>query len=76
MGKFLGWVEKQGGPGPLARRLKITHHSIRSWLRGEASPNTSMSVKLVALGDGAFDHNDIVADTYRPDIRRRKGIMK
>ena len=57
--KLTLWVESQGGAIALAKKLKITPHCIRVWMRGEGWPTVEMGRKLVLLSKGRLTPRDI-----------------
>jgi hypothetical protein len=70
-GRFFGWIEKQGGARGAAKRTGISWVAFKQWLRGGASPTSRNMVRLVKMSGGAFDYNDIVVETFRPDVRKK-----
>lgn len=71
-GKFRRWIATQGGAAAVSKKLYVTRQAVGAWLRKEAQPSTALAVRLVRLGKGAFDHNDIVRETYKPATRNSK----
>jgi hypothetical protein len=64
-GAFVRWVSSIGGAQVLARSLGMTEPGVTRWLRKECQPNTRTAVRMIVMGRGAFDYNDLVRDTYR-----------
>jgi hypothetical protein len=63
--KFKKWIKDQGGPRAIARLLETESPTVYAWLSGAATPNALTMQKLVKLGRGAFDYDDIINDTKR-----------
>lgn len=59
------FVKKQGGAAAVARRLGVTSHCVRVWLRGEGSPRWEHTVKLVAFSRSALTFEGIVKESTR-----------
>ncbi len=70
MGKFIKWIHQAGGVEVLSRKVGVTQTCVKNWARGTVTPSTAVAVRLVRMGRGAFDHNDIVRETYRPLPKR------
>lgn len=70
--KFRNWVQAQGGPKTLGRRLRINKFTIYAWLNRGTTPGTRLMQKLVSMGNGAFDYVDIINETKNA-FESRKG---
>ena len=57
--KLTLWVETQGGAIGIAKRLNISAHSVRTWMRGENWPTIKMGRRLVRLSKGKLTPKDI-----------------
>lgn len=63
MGRFFNWIESQGGAKAVGRMLNTESPTVNSWLKKKARPRDETKQKLVVLGRGAFDLNDIINET-------------
>lgn len=61
--KFRKWIETQGGPIKVGRLVGLNKYTIYAWLYRGISPTAKNMIKLVKLGKGAFDYEDIVLET-------------
>lgn len=61
--KFEKWVANQGGPVSLALKLRVQPARVRTWLRGEASPQVLIMQKMVNLAKGELTYDDIINGT-------------
>lgn len=62
--KFFNWIEATS-PREVARLLGTESPTVYAWLRGAATPSALTMQKLVKLGKGSFDYDDIINDTKR-----------
>lgn len=69
--KFKKWVEDQGGATQIAAKLGLETPVVNHWLWGNSTPRALTMQKLVRLGKGAFDYDDIINETTK-DRRVRK----
>lgn len=63
--KFKKWVKAQGGPRKVAQKLGIATPVVNHWLWGNATPKVLMLQKLVKIGKGAFDYDDVINETKK-----------
>lgn len=63
--KFKKWVEDQGGPTQVAAKLGIEAMTVHHWLCGRTTPKAVTMQKLVRMGRGAFDFNDLIDETKK-----------
>jgi hypothetical protein len=63
--KFKKWVEDQGGPTQVAAKLGIESMTVNHWLCGRTSPKVLVMQRLVKIGRGAFDYDDIINETKK-----------
>lgn len=68
--KFKKWVNSQGGATAVAARLGLSSMAVTQWLSGKSTPKAVLMQKLVKMGRGAFDFNDIIGETKRGKIKR------
>ena len=61
--KFKKWIELQGGPKALARKLGTESPTVYAWLRGAASPKALTMQKIVKMSRGALSYDDIIDAT-------------
>lgn len=57
--KLTRWVETHGGAITIAKRLGISAHSVRTWMRGENWPTIKMGRRLVRLSGGKLTPKDV-----------------
>jgi len=57
------WVEEYGGISKLAKRLKITDHAVRAWLRGESTPCLKNLIVIVKLSEGKLKLDQVIRET-------------
>lgn len=69
--KFKQWIEGQGGFTPLAARLGVDSMTVRHWVNGKATPKSLLMQKLVRMGKGSFDYDDIINETSKK-VRGKK----
>lgn len=72
--RFLKWIEAQGGPHAVARMIETESPTVKLWMNGKTTPRAIIMVKLVKLGRGAFDFEDIIRETKfkKPKTRKKK----
>jgi len=63
--KLKEWVEAFGGIPELAKALKVTDHSVRVWLRGEATPRSKTLKEIIRLSKGELNFEVIYKETSR-----------
>lgn len=63
--KFLKWIEAQGGSTSVGALLGVDAATVNHWVWGNCSPRPLTMKKLVKLGKGAFDYEDIIQATTR-----------
>lgn len=61
--KFKKWIADQGGPRKVGKLLKVSYMTVHLWLKSETTPKAAHMLKLVQLGNGAFDYEDIINET-------------
>lgn len=54
------WIYSIGGADVLAKKLKMTPHAVRVWMRGEGCPRPPHMKRIVALSKGAVTFQDLV----------------
>lgn len=69
--KFNEWIEKQGGPVPASRMLKVTEQAVYYWMVRHATPKTTTMQKIVKLSGGQVSLAAIIEET-QPKKRARK----
>lgn len=67
--KFKKWIRAQGGSKVLARRLGFESPTINHWINGTSTPKALVMQKLVRMGKGAFNYDDIINET-----KKSKGV--
>lgn len=70
--KFKNWVIAQGGSTRLAAKLGLSSMAVQHWLNGTTTPRASSMQKLVKMGKGAFNSDDIINETKKQGVRRDK----
>ena len=63
--KFRKWVDRQGGPTQLGAKLGVVANTVDAWLMGKSTPKALLMQKLVRMGRGAFDFDDIINETKK-----------
>jgi hypothetical protein len=58
MSNFKKWVQENGGPTKVSKRLKVTPDAVTRWSRGE-SPNKSNAGKILAMAKGRLTAADL-----------------
>lgn len=67
--KFKSWVNAQGGVTQVAAKLSIDAMAVRNWIDGRTSPKALTMQKLVQMGKGAFDYDDIINESKKQKRR-------
>jgi DNA-binding XRE family transcriptional regulator len=57
--RLAAWVDSQGGAIPLARKLGITPHAIRFWVRGLNHPTVKLAKKIIRLSKNKLSYTDL-----------------
>ena len=68
--RFFNWIEKQG-VREVARMVGTESNTVWGWTSRKASPRAVVMQRLVELGKGEFDFNDIINDTKTPAQKKR-----
>lgn len=63
MKDFQSWIEDYGGVPKLAKRLKVTPHAVRTWIKREGYPKVETMRELVKLGKGKLTFETIIEST-------------
>ncbi len=67
--RFTNWIKAQGGSTCVAAKLGVEAPTVNHWIWGNATPKALVMQKLVKMGRGAFDYDDIINETKK---KRRK----
>lgn len=59
------WVRILGGPKEAAFILKVTPHTVRSWLRSESCPRPRVMQEIWRLSRGKVSFETIIGETSR-----------
>ena len=68
--KFRNWVESQGGAKAVGKLLGISRPRVNHWLYRNNAPKLVILQKLVKLGKGAFDYDDVIKETTKKGVRK------
>lgn len=63
--KFKAWIIQKGGAGVVAEMLGVTPHTVRTWLRSEATPRPKVMTKVIVESRGRVRYQDIIQETAR-----------
>lgn len=63
--KFKKWVQAQGGSIAISKMLGISRPRVNHWLYGNNGPKAVLLQKLVQLGKGAFNYDDVINETTK-----------
>lgn len=68
--RFFNWIEKHS-VREVARMLDTESNTVFNWTSRKATPKALVMQRLVKLGQGAFDYDDIINDTKSPTEKRK-----
>ena len=63
--QFNTWVEEFGGARLLAKKLEVTDHAVRVWMRGEGSPHAETIDAIIKLSKGVLTFEQIFKESTR-----------
>jgi hypothetical protein len=68
-GAFQKWVTDSGGPAVVAKKLRVSIHSIKFWHARKGSPRVGTIIKLVQLSKGKLTYASVI-DSTQPKGRK------
>jgi transposase len=63
--KFKTWVVEQGGAKEVSKILGVTPHTVRTWLRSEATPRVEVMARIITKSKNKIKYQDIIKETAR-----------
>lgn len=68
-GKFFKWIDKNGGPLAVGRKLGMPRNTVYRWRMGQRTPLLPHAYKLIKTSRGAFNFTDILSDTTKGKMK-------
>lgn len=62
---FIKWIETQGGPRVVARKLGYESPAVHAWIKGVSSPKALAMQKIVRMSKGKVSYDDIINATKK-----------
>ncbi len=62
-GAFQRWVADSGGMTAVAKKLRVSVHSVKFWHARKGSPRVGTIIRLVQLSKGKLSYESIIKST-------------